>query len=184
MYKIQITYAVVLIFVSLLSLPVFNLLDTIIAIGSGDMSESLFNFKIDVVGANPYMRQLQAEVFEHSTLLHPDMWLYVIWAELLFVSIGGIYVALSIIIYKALPRLLLITICLVFLFSQGAPWDGLLLFKGVNSYNSLITRLELLKEYDSAIRLIFTSCIIGTFYLISAVHCTLQFFRPSKPKIM
>jgi hypothetical protein len=184
MYIVQITYGVVLIFVSLLSLPVFNLLDSIIAIGSGDMSGSLFNFKIDVVAANPRMRQLQAEVFELSNLLHTDMWLYVIWAELLFVCLGGIYVALSIIFYKSLPRLLLITICLVFLFSQGAPWDVLPLFKGVNSYTSLISRLELLQEYDSAIRWFITSCIIGTFYLVSAINCTLHFFRPSKPKIM
>jgi hypothetical protein len=137
----------------------------------------------NIVDANPRMKKTQQEIYNFAESIDSQIWPNLIWLELLFVSLGGIYIALSMFRHKAASKLFLIVICLVFLFTQGAPWDVSDLFKGVNSYQSLVSRLKLSWEYDSAIRWIATSCLFGTFYLITAVISAAHYFRRKPLKV-
>ena len=179
----RIVFAVLLLIVSLFSIPKLNLLDSIINFTTAETTVVSINTDNNIVDANPRMKKTQEETYKFVDSIDSQIWPNLIWLELLFVSLGGIYIALSMFRHKAASKLLLIAICLVFLFTQGAPWDVSDLFKGVNSYASLISRLKLSWEYDSAIRWIVTSCLFGTFYLVTAVISAAHFFSRKPPKV-
>ena len=179
----RIVFAVLLLIVSLFSIPKLNLLDSIINFTTAETTVVSINTDNDIVDAYARMKKTQAEIYKFVDSIDSQIWPLLIWLELLFVSLGGIYIALSMFRHKAASKYLLITICLVFLFTQGAPWDVSDLFKGVNSYASLVSRLKLSWEYDSAIRWLVTSCLFGTFYLVTAVISTAQFFSKKPPKV-
>ena len=179
----RIVFAVLLLIVSLFSIPKLNLLDSVINFTTAETTVVSINTGNDIVDANPRMKKTQEETYRFVDSIDSQIWPLLIWLELLFVSLGGIYIAWSMFRHKATSRYLLIAICLVFLFTQGAPWDVSDLFKGVNSYASLVSRLKLSWEYDSAIRWIVTSCLFGTFYLVTAVISVAQFFSKKPPKV-
>ena len=183
MHITRIAFAVLLLIVSLFSIPKLNLLDLIINFTTVETTVDLVKTDNDIVDANPHMEQKQEQISRLLDSIDGQLWPYLIWLELLFVSLGGIYIAFSLFRYRAPPRLLLLTICLVFLFTQGAPWEMSTLFKGVNSYASLVSRLKILWDYDHAIHWLITSCLFGTFYLVSAVVSVAQFFSRKPPKV-
>jgi len=183
MHVRKIVFGILLLIVSLFSIPGLNLLGSVISIKNPETTVISVNVDNDVVDANPRMKKTQEGIYNFVNSIDSQIWGHLIWLELLFVSIGGIYIALSLFIKKAPPRLFLIAICLVFLFTQGAPWDVSTFFKGVNSYASLVSRLKIAWEYDSAIHWLVTSCIFGTFYLITAVTSTVYFFSRKPPKV-
>jgi hypothetical protein len=183
MHMTRLVFAVLLLIVSLFSIPKLNLLDLIINFSTAETTVVSINADNDIVDANPRMKKIQAEIYKFVDSIDSQIWPNLIWLELLFVSLGGIYIALSMFRHKAASKYFLITICLVFLFTQGAPWDVSDLFKGVNSYASLVSRLKLSWEYDSAIHWLVTSCLFGTFYLITAVISVAQFFSRKPPKV-
>ena len=183
MHISRIVFAVLLLIVSLFSIPKLNLLDSIINFATAETSVVSINTDNDIVDANPRMKKTQDEIYKFVETIDSKIWPNLILLELLFVSLGGIYIAMSMFRQKATSKYFLIAICLVFLFTQGAPWDVSELFKGVNSYASLVRRRKLSWEYDSAIRWIVTSCLFGTFYLVTAVISVAQFFSKKSPKV-
>jgi len=179
----RIAFAMLLLIVSLFSIPQLNLLDSIINFTTAESTVVSINTDNNIVDANPRMMKSQEGIYKFLNSINAQLGDQLIWFEFLFVSLGGIYIALSMFINKAAPKLFLITICLVFLLTQGAPWDVSELFKGVNSYASLIGRLKLIWEYGSAIHWFVTSFLFGTFYLVTAVLSTAYFFNRKPPKV-